>query len=101
MTPLDNVGAAAVAASARTELFGFSPGRVYAIVLRHLYLLRGSWTRIAELIYWPMINVLMWGFFSRFITNHSDWVAQAAGALIGAALLWDTLFRSNLGLSIS
>lgn len=79
----------------------FSVERVWALVLRHLFLLRGSWTRIAELIYWPMINVVMWGFFSRFITVQSDWMAKAAGVLIGAALLWDVLFRSNLGLSVS
>jgi ABC-2 type transport system permease protein len=79
----------------------FSIGRVWGVVLRHLYLLKGSWTRIAELIYWPMINVVTWGFFSRFFVHHSDWLSQAAGVLIGAALLWDVLFRSNLGLSVS
>ena len=97
MTPLDQSAAVALAASGPR----FSFRRVGALVLRHLYLLRGSWTRIAELIYWPMINVVMWGFFSRFITIHSDWMAKAAGVLIGAALLWDVLFRSNLGLSVS
>jgi len=79
----------------------FSFGRVWGLVLRHLFLLRGSWTRIAELVYWPMINVVLWGFFSRFFVNHSDWVAKSAGVLLGAALLWDVLFRSNLGLSVS
>lgn len=102
MTPLDTTTATATLPGfARTELSSFSVRRVYGLVLRHIYLLRGSWTRIAELIYWPMINVVMWGFFSRFFVNHSDWVAQAAGVLIGAALLWDVLFRSNLGLSVS
>jgi len=98
MTPLDQ-SATVPLVSAGFARFSFR--RVGGLVLRHLYLLKGSWTRIAELIYWPMINVVMWGFFSRFFVNHSDWVAQAAGVLIGAALLWDVLFRSNLGLSVS
>jgi ABC-2 type transport system permease protein len=91
----------AFALPAEYRIARFSPRRIGAMVLRHLFLMRGSWTRIAELVYWPMINVLMWGFFSRFFVNHSDYVARAAGVLIGAVLLWDVLFRSNLGLSIS
>ncbi len=79
----------------------FSFRRVGAIVQRHIYLLRGSWTRLAELAYWPMVNVLIWGFISRFFYDHSDWVSKAAGVLLGAVLLWDVLFRSNLGTSLS
>jgi ABC-2 type transport system permease protein len=97
MTPLDLAASPHIS----PDFARFSVRRVGGLVLRHLYLLKGSWTRIAELIYWPMINVVMWGFFSRFFVHHSDWVAQAAGVLIGAALLWDVLFRSNLGLSVS
>jgi len=92
---------AATRVTRSTDFARFSFRRVGGVVLRHLYLLRGSWTRIAELIYWPMINVVTWGFFSRFFVHHSDWLSQAAGVLIGAALLWDVLFRSNLGLSVS
>jgi ABC-2 type transport system permease protein len=79
----------------------FSPRRVYGLVLRHCYLLRGSWTRIAELAYWPAINVVMWGFITHFFMGHSDWVARAGGVLLGAVLLWDVLFRSNLGTALS
>src|SRR5581483_8299965 len=31
----------------------FSPRRIGALVLRYLYLLRSSWPRLIELIYWP------------------------------------------------
>ena len=71
------------------------------MVLRHVYLLRGSWTRVAELAYWPAVNVVIWGFITRFFAGHSDWVAQASGVLIGAVLLWDVLFRGNLGVALS
>ncbi|MBF0561111.1 MAG: ABC transporter permease [Alphaproteobacteria bacterium] len=79
----------------------FSGRRVLAIVLRHLYLLRGSWIRIAEMAYWPTINVIMWGYLSVFLRTNSTWVARAAGVLLGAVLLWDVLFRANLGMSLS
>ena len=80
---------------------GFSPGRVYAMLLRYLYLLRSSWPRALELIYWPTIQMVLWGFMSQFLMTNSTWVARAFGVLIAAVLLWDVLFRGQLGLSMS
>lgn len=79
----------------------FSLRRVGAMVLRHLYILRGSWPRVLEMAYWPAINMVVWGFTSQFFSHHSDWVAQAGGVLIGAVILWDVMFRGNLGVSLS
>ncbi len=79
----------------------FSFRRVGAMVLRYLYLWRASWVRIAEMIYWPTVQMILWGFTSQFLQNHSSWLAQGAGMLIGGVLLWDVLFRSNLGVSLS
>jgi ABC-2 type transport system permease protein len=79
----------------------FSPRRVGAMVLRYVYLLRGSWPRIAELIYWPTVQMVLWGFITQFLRTNSSWVAQAGGVLIASVLLWDVLFRGQLGVSIS
>ncbi len=79
----------------------FSPGRVGAMTRRYYYLLRGSWPRIVELAYWPTMQMLIWGFLSQFLMQHSDWFVRAGGILIGAVLLWDIMFRSNIGVSIS
>ena len=74
--------------------------RIGAMVLRYVYLLRGSWPRILELAYWPTVQMILWGFISQFFLTHSSWVAQAAWVLIAAVLLWDVLFRGQLGVSI-
>jgi len=74
--------------------------RVAALVLRHVYLLRSSGPRILELVYWPTVQMILWGFITLFLVNHSSWVAQASGVLISAVLLWDVLFRSQLGVSL-
>ena len=79
----------------------FSKRRVAAIILRHLYMYRRSWPRLLELAYWPLVQMVLWGFITKFFVSHSSWVAQAAGVLISAVLLWDVLYRSNLGLSVS
>jgi len=78
----------------------FSWRRVGAMILRHLYVLRRSWPRLLELAYWPMVQMILWGFITVFFVRHSSWVVQATGVLISAVLLWDVLFRSNLGVSL-
>ena len=74
--------------------------RIGAMVLRYAYLLRGSWPRILELAYWPTVQVVLWGLITQFFSTHSDWVAQAGGLLLAAVLLWDVLFRAQLGVSL-
>ena len=80
---------------------GASVRRIAAMVLRYWYLLRGSWPRILELAYWPTVQMIMWGFISQFMATNSSWVAQASGVLIASVLLWDAMFRGQLGVSIS
>jgi ABC-2 type transport system permease protein len=75
--------------------------RVAAMVARYVLLLKNSWTRIFELIYWPTIQMVLWGFISVFFRQNSSWVAQAAGVLIASVILWDVLFRGQLGVSVS
>ncbi len=80
--------------------FGASLRRIGAIVRRHIYLLRSSGPRILELVYWPTVQMVLWGFITVFLVNHSSWVAQASGVLISGVLLWDVLFRGQLGVSL-
>jgi ABC-2 type transport system permease protein len=80
---------------------GFSPGRVGAMLLRYLYLLRGSWPRTLELVYWPTIQMVLWGFMTQFLMTNSSYVMRAFGVLLAAVLLWDVMFRGQLGVSIS
>jgi ABC-2 type transport system permease protein len=78
-----------------------SPARIGAMVLRHFYLLRSSWPRLFELMYWPLVQMLMWGFLQTWLLQQRGGVAMAGGTLIGAILLWDVLIRGQQGVSIS
>ena len=70
------------------------------MLYRHAYLLLGSWPRLLDLIYWPTVQMVLWGFITQFLVGQSGWVAQAAGVFLSAVLLWDTLFRGQLGVSM-
>ncbi len=79
----------------------FSPYRVGAMVRRYWYLLVSSWPRLLDLVYWPAVQMLMWGFLQMYVSKNAGFAAGAAGTFIGAVLLWDILFRGQLGFSIS
>lgn len=82
-------------------LLTIAPHRVGAMVLRYLYLLRSSWSRVLELIYWPTVQLLVWGFLQFYIAQNSGFFARAGGVFIGAVMMWDILFRGQLGFSVS
>ena len=82
--------------------FHHSPARrVAAMVLRYWYLLRSSWPRVLDLVYWPTVQMLMWGFLQLYLTEQAGFLAQTGGVFIGAVLLWDILFRGQIGFSVS
>jgi ABC-2 type transport system permease protein len=76
--------------------------RIAAMILRYWYLLRSSWPRLLELSYWPAVQMLTWGFLQLYVVqNAQGFFARAGGTFIGAVLLWDIMFRGQLGFSIS
>ena len=71
------------------------------MILRYAYLLRGSWPRVVELAYWPTMQMLIWGLMTQFLLTNSSYFVRAGGVLIAAVLLWDIMFRGNIGVAIS
>jgi ABC-2 type transport system permease protein len=90
-----------VKAARDPEPAAISPARIAAMVLRYWYLIRSSWPRLLELVYWPAVQMLMWGFLQLYINQNAGFFARAGGTFLGAVLLWDILFRGQLGFSIS
>jgi ABC-2 type transport system permease protein len=79
----------------------FSFSRVGAMCLRHFYVLRRSWPRLIEMAYWPTMQMVIWGFLSQFLATNSSYIANAFGVLLAGVMLWDVLFRGQLGFSLS
>jgi len=74
--------------------------RIYALYLRHFYLIKSSFPRVLDLIYWPTIQIILWGFISKFFTMHSDFYNNTAGIILSAAILYDFLFRSSISFNM-
>ena len=73
--------------------------RVLAIVLRQLYLMRGSPARLFPLFVWVAIDIVLWGFITRYLNSVADAPIDFVPALLGAVLLWDFLSRVMQGVS--
>ena len=70
--------------------------KILALSLRHVYLIKGSFPRILDLIYWPTIQIFLWGFISKFFTLNSSYFENTVGIILSAAILYDFLFRSGI-----
>ena len=70
--------------------------KIYGLSLRHFYLIRSSLPRILDLIYWPSIQIFLWGFISKFFTLNSSYYNSTVGVILTAAILYDFLFRSSI-----
>jgi len=85
----------------QVTLMSGSLSRIGAMTLRYFYILKSSWPRLLELVYWPAMQMLVWGFLQLFLSSDHSSFAKISGTFVGAVLLWDVLFRGQLGFSIS
>ncbi len=78
-----------------------SARRVAALVRRHAYLLLKSWPRLVSMAYYPTVTMVLWAFLTLYLKPTNNFLQSAPGFFIGAVLLWDVLFRSQLGVSLT
>jgi len=74
--------------------------RSFAIVLRIFYLMRGSFTRVFPLFAWAAIDIVLWGFITRYLDTVQS-TFNFVSTLLGAVLLWDFFTRAMFGISTS
>ena len=77
-----------------------SYNRILGLFLRHFYLIKSSFPRILDLIYWPTIQIILWGFISKFFTIYSDYYNNTVGVILSCAILYDFLFRSSISFNM-
>jgi ABC-2 type transport system permease protein len=76
--------------------------RITGLVLRHFYLLKRSFTRWLDIFYWPLLDLLVWGFTTVYLNKSGaghgiNFVVLFVGALIS----WDILFRSQQSITVT
>jgi ABC-2 type transport system permease protein len=75
--------------------------RILAVVNRHLMLYKRSPQRIMEIVYWPLLDLLVWGFITLYLARYKEGLPAFVAFFLGALILWDILFRAQQGICIS
>jgi ABC-2 type transport system permease protein len=75
--------------------------RTGAVVLRQYYLLRGSPARILPLFAWVAIDMVLWGFISKYLNSVASAGFNFVPMLLGAVLLWDFMVRVMQGVTLA
>lgn len=79
-----------------------NPRIVSALVLRYLYLYGRTPMRLIELIFWPIVELLIWGYLGMYLKEHAGAaIPTIVGHLLGGIILWDVIFRAQQGVAIS
>jgi len=76
-------------------------GRVRAVFKRHLYMTLTSPPRIFDWLFWPAIDIMLWGFLTTFLRQQGAKLPVPIGFLLGGFLLWDMVFRSENGIALA
>ncbi len=75
--------------------------RTAAVMLRQAYLLRGSPARVLPLFAWVGIDVVLWGFITRYLNALTAARLDLVPVLLGAVLLWDFFIRVMQGVTMA
>src|SRR4051812_10568861 len=75
--------------------------RIAAIGLRQFFLMRGSVTRTVPLFVWVAIDMVLWGFITKYLNTVASPGFNFVPALLGAVLLWDFFTRVMQGVTMA
>ncbi|HSF29910.1 MAG TPA: ABC transporter permease [Candidatus Tectomicrobia bacterium] len=76
--------------------------RLGVMVLRYIFIYCRSPIRLLEVLFWPTMSLLVWGFITTFIQRAGEGdLPRFITFLIGAMICWDILFRAQQGVSLS
>jgi len=75
--------------------------RIFAILLRQFYLVRGSLPRVLPLFAWSAIDIVLWGFITRYLNTVAERGLNFVPVLLGAVLFWNFFTRVMLGITMT
>lgn len=75
--------------------------RIYAIIMRHLYLYKGrSLPRFLDIFFWPVVTILTWGFLSVYLNKVNLGDVNFISVILGAVIFWEIAQRAQQSISI-
>ncbi|MBI2474623.1 MAG: ABC transporter permease [Candidatus Taylorbacteria bacterium] len=75
--------------------------RINALIIRHLYLYKRSLPRLMDILFWPFLELLLWGFLSMYLRSLNLPGANIVTVLLGAVIFWGMLNQAQRAVSVS
>lgn len=76
------------------------PHRISAVILRHCYEARRNVDRLTDLFYWPVLDIIVWGFFTIYLARGNRLQPDIVNFLLGAAILWGMFFAFQRDMAV-
>ena len=78
-----------------------SPSRIFAIFLRQLFLFKSNPTRLVSIFMWLIIDIIQWGFISRYLASFGQATFGFITVILGAIILWEFMARIQQGIMMA
>ncbi|HAV15053.1 MAG TPA: ABC transporter [Candidatus Pacebacteria bacterium] len=76
-------------------------GRIWAVTIRHLYLFIHSLDRLTDMVYWPIMDIILWGFTTQYVQQRNVSLPHVALAILTALVFWQVVWRANYEISVN
>jgi ABC-2 type transport system permease protein len=75
--------------------------RIYAIFVRQLFLYKSNPTRLVSIFLWLIIDVVLWGFISKYLGSLGSDTFSFTTVILGAVILWEFMSRIQQGIMMA
>jgi len=75
-----------------------SLSRITAIYIRQMFLLKSNPTRLATVFLWLVIDIIQWGFITKYIGTFGEATFGFVTVILGAIILWAFMSRIQQGI---
>ncbi|HSX26304.1 MAG TPA: ABC transporter permease [Chlamydiales bacterium] len=72
--------------------------RIYGVFLRYFYTMKKGLHQLCDLLYWPFVDILLWGLTSVWIQNQSD-IHNLPLILMTGLIFWQIAWRGSIDIS--
>ena len=74
--------------------------RINAVIVRHIYESRRNFDRVVDMIWWPVLDIVMWGFFTVYLSHNNRLQPNTVSCLLGGIILWGTFYSFQRDMAI-
>ncbi len=74
--------------------------RIYAVILRHMYLFRRSYDKMVDTFYWITLDLLLWGITSVYFSSITPNAQQIIFMFISGVILWNITYKSQIEINM-